>query len=374
MRIALVNESFDELRGGAERCAAALARALEARGHAVARIAIEPGRGRIGGTLGLVRAARAARRSSDRVVSLTRAPGDVLVPQGGVYLAAFLASVAPRGRARPAAAALKLISPKQWAFFAAERAAARAGRGTRFVALSRLVRDDMAHLWRVDPARIEVIPNGADVERFAPPAPEARAAARARLGVAPGEILALLVSHNLVLRGIDALLRAIARLGHPWRLVVVGRDRATPRWERLAARLGARATFAGPAEDVRPFYAAADVLAHPTFYDPCSLVTLEALACGLPVVTTRQNGAAELFAGEEGAVLADPADAPALAAALARFADPGARARAAAAARATALRHPAAAALERLCAAVEEGGAGRSTAFSSRPRSGRPGA
>jgi UDP-glucose:(heptosyl)LPS alpha-1,3-glucosyltransferase len=63
---------------------------------------------------------------------------------------------------------------------------------------------------------------------------------------------------------------------------------------------------------------------HPTFYDPCSLVALEALACGLPVVTTRFNGAAELLTdGVDGLVIDTPHNVPALAAALARMSDRG---------------------------------------------------
>ena len=68
--------------------------------------------------------------------------------------------------------------------------------------------------------------------------------------------------------------------------------------ELSAARLGLanRATFLGTVSDLTPYYAAADAYVHPTFYDPCSLVLLEAAASGLPIVTTRRcNGATELF-------------------------------------------------------------------------------
>ena len=65
---------------------------------------------------------------------------------------------------------------------------------------------------------------------------------------------------------------------------------------RLAKDLGLsdRVRFVGYCPDVRDAYFASDFLVHPTFYDPCSNVVLEALACGLPVITTRDNGAAEL--------------------------------------------------------------------------------
>jgi UDP-glucose:(heptosyl)LPS alpha-1,3-glucosyltransferase len=75
---------------------------------------------------------------------------------------------------------------------------------------------------------------------------------------------------------------------------------------------------------------------HPTFHDPCSLVALEALACGLPVVTTRYNGASELLSPpSDGQVIDDPHDAPALAAAMTRMLDHGYRSAASQAARQT---------------------------------------
>jgi UDP-glucose:(heptosyl)LPS alpha-1,3-glucosyltransferase len=109
---------------------------------------------------------------------------------------------------------------------------------------------------------------------------------------------------------------------------VAGRDDAGPA-RRLATALGVlpRVRFVGTETPVRHWYAAADVLAHPTWYDPCSRVVLEALCAGLPVVTTRFNGAAEaLTPGRHGEVIADPANAAELAGALARALAPSVRA------------------------------------------------
>jgi UDP-glucose:(heptosyl)LPS alpha-1,3-glucosyltransferase len=95
-----------------------------------------------------------------------------------------------------------------------------------------------------------------------------------------------------------------------------------------------------PVEDPRSLYAAADVLVHPTWLDPCSLVCLEALAMALPVVTTRANGVHEIMGRRGGRILDAPGDPPALAAALADLADDEVRARAAEEARAVALENP----------------------------------
>jgi UDP-glucose:(heptosyl)LPS alpha-1,3-glucosyltransferase len=100
--------------------------------------------------------------------------------------------------------------------------------------------------------------------------------------------------------------------------VIAGRD-DTAAYAAQAQRVGLvnRVQFVGTKTPLREWYAAADVLAHPTWYDPCSRVVLEALSLGLPVVTTRYNGAAEVMeGGRHGVVVAEPADAITLAAAI----------------------------------------------------------
>jgi UDP-glucose:(heptosyl)LPS alpha-1,3-glucosyltransferase len=121
-------------------------------------------------------------------------------------------------------------------------------------------------------------------------------------------------------------------------LWIVGRDKAQAAMERHATRLGVagRVHFFGPQADVRPWYGAADVVALPTLYDPFPNAALEALACGLPLVTTTTCGAAELVReGENGAVCA-PNDPTALAAQLGPFLDAGPTPQQRAAARAAA--------------------------------------
>jgi UDP-glucose:(heptosyl)LPS alpha-1,3-glucosyltransferase len=81
------------------------------------------------------------------------------------------------------------------------------------------------------------------------------------------------------------------------------------KYARLAQRFGIadHIRFVGHCADMRQAYFAADFLVHPTFYDPCSLVVLEGLACGLPIITSRFNGASELLVnGQEGFVIEDP--------------------------------------------------------------------
>jgi UDP-glucose:(heptosyl)LPS alpha-1,3-glucosyltransferase len=80
--------------------------------------------------------------------------------------------------------------------------------------------------------------------------------------------------------------------------------------------------FLGPVKGMEQYYAASDIYVHPTFYDSCSLTVLEALASGLPVVTSRFNGAADAITSDKGGkVLDDPADVEALAQSIAFYFD-----------------------------------------------------
>jgi UDP-glucose:(heptosyl)LPS alpha-1,3-glucosyltransferase len=133
-------------------------------------------------------------------------------------------------------------------------------------------------------------------------------------------------------KGVPIALRALARLPERARLIVVGRDKDAARYEGLARRAGVRerVVFAGPQEDPRPFLGAADAFVLPTLYDPLSNAVLEALACGLPVVTSRRCGAGELVVAHGAGWICDAGDTAALAAHLERLLDDRERARVAA--------------------------------------------
>lgn len=216
-----------------------------------------------------------------------------------------------------------------------------------FVAMSQTVANDFLRFHGIRPEQIAVVHNGVDCRRFSPAHRTLyRETVRRKLGIDDEAVLLLLAAHNLRLKGVPELLRLAGRLasnGRPVRVVVAGGKRLA-RWRRAAARLGLadRATFVGAVDDPVPYYAAADAYVHPTYYDPCSLVLLEASASGLPIVTTRRhNGAAELFRdGDEILTVADPRDAAALYERVDALFDPRVRAVLGAAARRVAMRHP----------------------------------
>jgi UDP-glucose:(heptosyl)LPS alpha-1,3-glucosyltransferase len=277
-----------------------------------------------------VEALRGAR--CDAVLAIRHALScDVYLPRGGLVADARAAQDRSRGGPRPGARLLRRVLGKERFFLEAEAALLADPKGPRVVALSRALEARMRALYPATRGRIVVIPNGVDVERFrAEPFAGERARLRADLG---GEAyVGLHLAHDPRLKGLDTVLRAMARpevtaLSPPFRLLVAGR-RPKASLVRLARRLGVASAvrWQGPQKDPRPLYAAADVFVHPTWYDPCSTACLEALAMGLPVVTTPVNGAAELMGMRGGIVVEAPGLPDAVAVALRTLADPALRA------------------------------------------------
>jgi UDP-glucose:(heptosyl)LPS alpha-1,3-glucosyltransferase len=229
----------------------------------------------------------------------------------------------------------------------------------RIVAVSQMVKRDLVRDYGVDPARIEVVWNGVDTVMFSPAYREReRPAARRRLELGEASTF-LLVGHNYVLKGLPVALRALARLvqeGRAVRLCVVGNgpvDVFTREVARLG--LGRHVQFHRGVTDTRPYLAASDVLLHPTFYDSCSLVVLEAWAMGVAAITTRWNGVRDLWpAAEHGWLVVEPGDTDAVAQAMRLALDPARRAGAGAVGRSVALAHSLESNFARIAAIYEE--------------------
>lgn len=172
---------------------------------------------------------------------------------------------------------------------------------------SAMVRDDIARRFGLAQEKLHVITNGVDLDVFHPRLRERhRQALRQKLGCSETARVALFVGSGFERKGLPTLLEAFASVATPQtELWVVGRDRAEAALARRVRALGlsARVRFFGAQEDVRPFYGAADLFALPTLYDPFPNAVLEALACGLPVITTTTCGAAERITAENGAVI-----------------------------------------------------------------------
>lgn len=186
---------------------------------------------------------------------------------------------------------------------------------------SEMVRQELLAAFPFPAERVHTIYSGVDLERFHPCLRGERAAVRATLGVPQEVPLFLFVGSGFERKGLAASLKALPE--GAW-LLVAGRDRRQTRYQALADRLGKadRVRFLGPQRDVAPLYGAADALVLPTLYDPFPNVCFEAMAAGLPVVTSWKSGAAELVREGESGFLGDALDLTGLSAALEALCDP----------------------------------------------------
>jgi UDP-glucose:(heptosyl)LPS alpha-1,3-glucosyltransferase len=334
MKLALCYESVLPVRGGCETYIADLARRLAADNHEVHLFACQWDAEALPGRLQFHQLPRPwgprwlrpwrfaascvqALAGAGRLVSVgfNKTWGqDVQYPLAGLHVASFAHNLQKYAHPlmRGLAWLVRSCDLAHWSFSWLERRQ-YAAHQPLIVVNSSMVASHFQRYYGTDPDDLRIVPSAIDPERFAQTdRPRLRAAYRSQWGIEPQDSVGLFVATNYRLKGLEPLLYAAARLAQrpDFRLLVAGNE-LTARWQRLARGLGIadRVRFLGHRKDVHHCFFAADFLVHPTFYDPCSLVVLEALACGLPVITSRCNGAAELLdPPREGYVIDDPHD------------------------------------------------------------------
>jgi UDP-glucose:(heptosyl)LPS alpha-1,3-glucosyltransferase len=335
MRLAMTFPRIDPTRGGAETYVVDLCRSLIRAGHQVDLYAESwkerslpaevrcihvsaPGRMRMARIWSFARNSEAALRQADydcTIGFINTYAQDVIIPQGGVHAGSLQANSLRFQNAlvRRLYVLGRLLSPRFATYRAIERRQYAPERQARVVAVSNMVRRHIQQFHHVPRGLISVVPNAIDPGRVRVRHPGAvRCAFRNQLGLEPTDLAGLFVGHNFALKGLRPLLHALAarsrRGGQPIHLIISGGGQVGT-YRRLAKTLGLGETvhLLGFHADIRECYAASDFFVLPSYYDPCSLVVLEALACGLPVITTVQNGASELMTdGAQGFVLSSP--------------------------------------------------------------------
>jgi len=181
----------------------------------------------------------------------------------------------------------------------------------KVIACSNLVKRELMKYYRVPEHDIVVIPNGVDVKEFHPGNRERfRDGVRQEYGIKKEEIVLLFVGHEFTRKGLETIVRSLPILDDSRiKVLVCGGDR-TEKFRRLALSLNVdqQVIFAGPQADVKKFYAASDLFVFPTVHEAFGLVIVEAMASGLPVIVSKNAGAAEdiIEDGKDGVLLSDP--------------------------------------------------------------------
>jgi len=355
MHLALNFQRVDPARGGAETYVADLCRYLVQAGHRVDLYAESWADGCLPPQANLVKVAAPGKNKLERIMSFARKSAtalreahhdcsvgfvntwahDVIIPQGGVHRGSLTANAQRFSTPlRQLYLLAKTANPKHWIYQSIERRQYDTERRARVVAVSNMVKRHVEEFHHVPRQQIRVVPNAIDPRRLMVSQPGAvRCAFRNRLGLEPGDLVGLFAGHNFALKGLEPLLAALGarrrrRNGsRPIHLLVCGSGEPAA-YRRLASRLGLEDTvhFLGFHPEVEACYWSSDFFVQPTYYDPCSLVVMEALVCGLPVITTAQNGASELMTdGREGYILTTPSARGELIAALDHMTDDAAR-------------------------------------------------
>lgn len=326
LRVAFLIDRWQPSRGGAESALAGFAAHLVQRGydvHAIGERGPEageaaPGRFHAVSASGLTRGAR-ERRLGERMLERADDLGvqctigvrhlprvDLYWPHGGAHAETLrLSSKAPRGRHR--------------VFLDLERRVLTSG-ARKVICVSQTVREEFALHYPESAARLVVVPNGVDLERFHP---RLRTRSRAKLLAAAGfrddAPLLTFVGRNAAFKGLDILLESLVPLRERrWRLIVAGPS-DLPAWRAYASRLGFGPDRIAMFErlDSCDLAAGADLLVLPSRRDPCPLVVLEGLAAGTPVLVSDRVGSRDAIRSiEAGEVVAPLEERPAWTSAL----------------------------------------------------------
>jgi UDP-glucose:(heptosyl)LPS alpha-1,3-glucosyltransferase len=183
------------------------------------------------------------------------------------------------------------------------------GQCRKFIAISQMVKEDILKHYRCPSENISVVYNGVDLERFHSKNKTLyRQRIRKELGIPENSTLILFVGSGFERKGLKYLLQATQFLrSEDWRLLIMGKGKWNRYLQFAPANLRSRLIYKEPVPDIEKYYSAADIFALPSIYEPFGNANLEALATGLPVITSRHCGAADIIQhGLNGLIVENP--------------------------------------------------------------------
>jgi UDP-glucose:(heptosyl)LPS alpha-1,3-glucosyltransferase len=219
---------------------------------------------------------------------------------------------------------VRSLSPKHQDLLRLEQSFFSNDNSRRVIAGSQMVKDEIVNFYRYPADNIDIVRNGVPLEKFRFD-PELREKSREELNLKPDQTALLFAGSGWERKGLLFAIEAAALCGdRKMRLLVAGRGNARLyKTRRLRFWREEPVQFLGEVADMLRVYAAADIFILPTIYDPFSNACLEALACGLPVITTRSNGFSEIIEnGVHGSIVDHAGDLLALRNAIRLWSDP----------------------------------------------------
>jgi UDP-glucose:(heptosyl)LPS alpha-1,3-glucosyltransferase len=186
-----------------------------------------------------------------------------------------------------------ILNPYHWLILLMERLILKGHRFKKIIAISELVKRNIIENYHVDERDIEVIYNGVDLERFHPQNRERyRDEIRGKHSINEDDFVVLFVGSGFERKGVEYLLKAVEIIPEPLTVLVVGKGSESKLKKYIKRQ---RVIFCGPQKEIHKYYSASDIFVFPTIYEPFGNVHLEALASGLPVITTKLSGASEII-------------------------------------------------------------------------------
>jgi len=186
-----------------------------------------------------------------------------------------------------------LLNPYHWLILLLERIIFKGHRFKKIIAISEMVKNNIIEHYKVDEKDILLIYNGVDLEKFHPENKKLyREEIRNLYGINEDEIVILFVGSGFERKGLKFLIKAVENIRKPLTVLVVGKGNAK-KYAKMSKNQ--KIIFCGPQKEIYKYYASADIFVFPTIYEPFGNVHLEALASGLPVITTKLSGASEII-------------------------------------------------------------------------------
>ena len=199
------------------------------------------------------------------------------------------------------------------------------GECKKIIAISEMVKRNILKHYRLPEDRVKVVYNGVQLDRFDPSNKKYfYDEVRQQLRISDQEVMILFVGSGFERKGLEYLIKSIQYVKEKnWRLVLVGKGNWGKYLKFTTKKKQEKITCLEPIDEIEKLYAAADFFILPSIYEPFGNANLEALASGLPIITSRNTGASEIITPKkEGIILEDPSDTKSIAEAIDYLMDP----------------------------------------------------